>query len=64
MTADRRDDAAAEQERRTLTKAMVLIRAHVAPVEIVAFLTGAMAVADAIRTEGDADDETSLRGSL
>jgi hypothetical protein len=53
VTAERRDAAATEQECRTLKKAMVLVRAHVAPVEIVVFLSAALGVADAIRTEGE-----------
>ncbi len=53
MTAERRDAAAAEQERRTYKRAMVLVRAKTAPVDIVVFLAEAQAVADAIRTEGE-----------
>jgi len=56
MSPERRESAATEQEIHTLKRAMVLVRAHVAPVEIVAFLTGALAVADAVRT-GAMDDE-------
>jgi hypothetical protein len=53
MTAERRDAAATEQEARTLKKAMVLLRAHAPAVEILAFLSAALGVADAIRTEGE-----------
>ena len=53
MTRERREAAATEQETRTLKRAMVLIRAHTAPVDIVVFLTEAQGIADAIRTEGE-----------
>jgi hypothetical protein len=46
---ERRETAAAEVEHHALTRAMLLMRLHTPPVEVVAFLKGAMAVADATR---------------
>lgn len=49
MTRERREAAAAEVERHALERALILMRAHTPPVEILALITGAQNVAAATR---------------
>lgn len=55
MSPERRDTAATKHRRSVLTKAMRLIDANAAPVTILAYLTGGLAVADGIAHAPDDD---------